>query len=86
MTVAVQTDACLCTYQIDQGISCSFGTGVRTGLVSIAGSIHLTRCNTGKAHMWPLSAPDRAVTIPNMGWCAQKGLACRYDGNRRKAG
>src|SRR5690606_10588950 len=67
-----------------QRISRLLGRGRRTWLVRAAGAVDLARGDTGKPNARSLGTPDRAVTIPDAGWCALENLTGRNYGNGRE--
>ena len=62
--------------QLHQGIARLFSRSTRAGMVWPAGAVHFTRCDTRQANARSFGAPDRAVAIPNTGWCTREGFAC----------
>lgn len=66
------------TKKLDQTIACILAGLLRTRLICPARFVNLASCNPRKSKTRPFSAPDRAITVPNMGRSANKGQPGGY--------
>lgn len=64
----------LFTDQTHEGIARLFSSCPRTRLIWPAAAVHFARCDARQTNARSFRAPDRAVSIPNTGWCA--GESC----------
>lgn len=61
-------------HQLDERIACLNRRGVGAGLIGAAAAIHFPGSDASDANARPFRTPDRAIAIPDMGWCAGEGL------------
>jgi len=65
--------------QIDKSVASLIGTGGWARLVGIAGAVHLAGSYSRNADARPFRAPNRPISVIDMGWGTLEALAFGYD-------
>lgn len=72
-------DTCRGADKLHKRIPSGLCAGFRARMTGRARSVHLPRRNACKPNAWSFLAPDRPVTVPDVGWRASECLT-RRDG------
>jgi len=73
----MRANPCWRAHKLHQRIPSSLCAGVRARMTGRAHSVHLPRGNACKPDARPFFAPDRPVTVPNLGWRADECVTLR---------
>ena len=71
-------------HQLYQRIARLNRRGSGAGLIGPAGAVHFPRSDAGDPKVRTFRAPDRTVTIPDVGWCASESLTGCHDGGSKQ--